>query len=210
MILNKYNKIMERLTVSDQMKDRLTEGVDGSDQKKARIVRLKTVRRYASIAACFVLLIVGALIIMNLTGNDPAPVGGETAGPGDQTPWGSVVCENAADLSSAAGVKIADLEKLPFKPTETVYQKYANGIAEILYLNDADKLGYRVSKGDEDNSGDYNDYGKEFQKEINGTVCTLKGEGNLIFCVLYKRGDCSYSITSTAGLTLKQVENILN
>ena len=125
--MNKYNKIMERLTVSDEMKERLIEGIDKTEVKSTRILRTAAVRRYLSIAACLVLIIVGALIVKNAAGEDPITTGGETGGdtvaPGDRTPWGSEIYKTADELSKAAGFTISDLEDLPFTPTETVFQK---------------------------------------------------------------------------------------
>ena len=209
--MNKYNEIMERLTVSDEMKKRLTEGAGKAEQSKGKVIRLATVRRAALIAACFALLIVVVFVIsgINANENSVAPGGVDTTGPIDQTPWGSVEYKSATELSKASGIEISDLENLPFKATETVYQDYETGLVEITYSNGADSLSYRVSKGDEDNSGDYNEYGNVYEKEIGGTAVTLKGEGDLIFCALYKRGGYSYSITSAGGLTLEQLEKMI-
>ena len=209
--MNKYNEIMERLTVSDEMKKRLTEGVGKTDKSKTTVTRFATARRFALIAACFVLLVVGILVIsgINTNENNVAPGGVDTTGPIEQTPWGSVEYKSAAELSKASGIEIADLVNLPFKATETVYQDYETGLVEITYSNSAESLSYRVSKGDEDNSGDYNEYGNVSEKEIGGTAVTLKGEGDLIFCALYKRGGYSYSITSTGGLTIEQLEKMI-
>ena len=209
--MNKYNEIMERLTVSDEMKKRLTEGAGKAEQSKGKVIRFATVRRAALIAACFVLLIVGVFVIsgINTNENNVAPGGVDTTGSIDKTPWGSVEYKSAAELSKASGIEISDLENLPFKATETIYQDYETGLVEITYSNGADSLSYRVSKGDEDNSGDYNEYGNVYKKEIGGTTVTLKGEGDLIFCALYTRGGYSYSVTSTGGLTLEQLEKMI-
>ena len=209
--MNKYNEIMERLTVSDEMKKRLTEGAGKAEQSKGKVIRFATVRRAALIAACFVLLIVGVFVISGIKTNENnvVPSTGGTTGPIEQTPYPPAEYNNAADLSKASGIEIADLESLPFKAAETVYQAYENGIAEIVYSNDGNVLSYRVSKGDEDNSGDYNEYANVSEKEIGGTAVTLKGEGDLIFCALYKRGGYSYSVTSTGGLTLEQLEKMI-
>ncbi len=204
----KYNEIMERLTVSDQMKEKLIVGVDKTDRDKSKIIRASTVRRIAAIAACFVLLIVGVIVIKNLNGDNVAPGGEYTGGPIDQTPWGAAVYGSAADLSKASGIEIEDLKNVPFEATEIAYQDYENNLVEILYSNGDESISYRVSKGDEDNSGDSNEYSNVFEKEIDGAVYTLKGEGDLIYCVLYSRGEYSYSITSTMGLTLKQIEDM--
>ena len=68
--MNKYNEIMERLTVSDEMKKRLTEGAGKAEQRKGKVIRFATVRRAALIAACFVLLIVGVFVISGINTNE--------------------------------------------------------------------------------------------------------------------------------------------
>ncbi len=205
MILSKYNEIMARLTVSDEARERLIAGVEKADEGKSKVLRYATVKRIAAAAACFILLVAGFFIIKNMREDHIAPTAGGTY----QTPHPPVEYENAAGLSEASGVAIEDLKNLPFEPTETVYRDCGGGLAEIVYSNGDEILNYRVSKGDEDNSGDYNEYTDVYQKEINGTVFTLKGEGELIYCALYKQGDYSYSITSTAGLTAEQIEKIV-
>ena len=207
--MNKYNEIMERLTVSDEMREKLIAGVGKADKRKIGMIRASTLKRVAAIAACLVLLLAGAIVIKNLSKNEvPITSGGySTGGPGDMS-VAPVVYKSASELSEASGIFIEDLENVPFAPTETVYQYYDNGIAEIVYSNGEEVLSYRVSEGDEDNSGDYNEYAEVFQKEIDGAVYTLKGDGNLIYCALYRRGDSSYSITSTVGLTVEQIEKM--
>ena len=205
--MSKYNEIMERLTVSDQMKEKLIAGVGEADRKRNGIVRASAVKKIAAIAACFVLLIVGVIVIKNTSKNEVTVTAGgyETVGPGD-TSLAPKAYNSATDLSNASGIAIKDLENVPFEPTEKVYQYYGSGIAEIVYSNGDEVLSYRVSNGDEDNSGDYNEYGKTYQKDIGGIVYTLKGDGDLIYCALYCQGDYSYSITSTVGLTAEQIE----
>ena len=55
MILNKYNEIMERLTVSDEMREKLIAGAGKADQRKSRIFSASTVKRVAAIAISLLL-----------------------------------------------------------------------------------------------------------------------------------------------------------
>ena len=204
--MNKYNEIMERLTVSDEMREKLIAGAGKADKRKSRIFSASTVKRVAAIAACLVLLLAGTIVLKNLSKNEvPVTAGGYSTGGPDDMPVAPLQYNSASELSEASGIFIEDLENVPFVPEETVYQYYDNGIAEIVYSDGEEVLSYRVSEGDEDNSGDYNEYAEVYQKDIDGTVYTLKGDGELIYCALYRRGDSSYSITSTGGLTVEQI-----
>lgn len=197
----KYREIMERLTVSEEMQRRVTENVLSAPSETRSILRFSNAKRYLTLAACLVFLIVGAIAVTHMRGNPPVD--------GVQTAWGTIQYENAKDLSVATGLEIRDLRNLPFVPTETIYQKYDDDLAEILYMGDDDQLCYRVSKGSEDNSGDYTEYSSVYVQKINGISMTLKGEGGVIHCVLFEQNGCSYSLSSEQGLTQRQIETIL-
>ena len=206
--MSKYGEIMERLTVSEQTKEKLIAQAGRTERTEKGFFRPANVRRIGAIAACVVLLLVGAIVFKNVYGNNGVQTGGVTPVPVDQAPWGAAEYENAADLSAASGIEIDDLDNLPFKPEETSYLYYEEGIAEIVYSGGGDSLSYRVSNGNEDNSGDRDEYGKVYEEEIGSVVFTLKGEGDRIFCALFQRDGRSYSVTSTAGLTLDQLKKM--
>ena len=117
--------------------------------------------------------------------------------------------ESAKSLSAASGINIEDLNNLPFKVSETVYNDYENNLAEIVYSDANQNIYYRVSKGSEDNSGDYNEYSKVYNKDINGITVTLKGDRELIYLVLYEKDGYSYSIGASNGLTEQQIEKMI-
>ena len=201
MILSKYNEIMEHITVSNDMKNRIINNLQNEDLTESKIVRFPNMKRYIALVACFVLLLVGTFTISQMN-KQPQIVG-------EQTSWGTVEYKNAKDLSEASGIKIDDLNNIPFEVTETIYQDYKCNLVEIAYSNETNSLYYRVSKGNEDNSGDYNDYSNVYQQDINGVNVTLKGDNDLIFCVLCENGGYSYSIVSTNGLTVSQIEKMI-
>ncbi len=205
--MSKYSEIMERLTVSEQTKEKLIAQAGRTERTEKGFFRPANVRRIGAIAACVVLLLVGAIVLKNVFPNGAVPSEGGTAGVIDAA-LAPAEYENAADLSAASGIEIDDLDNLPFKPEETSYLYYEEGIAEIVYSGGGDSLSYRVSNGNEDNSGDRDEYGKVYEEEIGSVVFTLKGEGDRIFCALFQRDGRSYSVTSTAGLTLDQLKKM--
>lgn len=204
----KYNAIMERVVVTPEMRARIMDnlsGVNFSETKPAApILYLPGWKKYLTAAACLVLLIAGAFAVAHLRGGVAEPLPDEV-----QTPWGTVAYSSAAELSAAVGFDIADLPNLPFAPTETVYQKYNGNLAEIIYADDSQSLNYRVSKGSEDNSGDYNEYETTYLKEINGISVSLEGNGELIHKAVYEQDGYSYSITASEGFTEVQLVEML-
>ena len=199
--MNKYNEVMERVAVSEETKSRILNEVLSENNKKTKVVRFSNVKRYIALAACFALVLIGVLAV-TVVNRPPQPGGVQTGAP-------AVEYQSAKELSKASGVKIKDLQNLPFEPTETVYLDYQNGLAEICYSDETQSLYYRVSKGSGDNSGDFNEYDQAETRKTGGVTLTLKGSGGLIYCALYEKGGRSYSVVSTAGLTWAQLEQMI-
>ena len=201
--MNKYNRAMAHVSVSEEAKERILNSIRSEEPQKAKVVRFPNAKRYIALAACFAVVLIGVLAAT--VGSRPVQPGGDL-----QTGGAPVEYRSAKALSKASGIKIEDLQNLPFEATEAVYTDYQANIAEIAYSDGAQSLYYRVSEGNLDNSGDYNEYETVETAEIRGVTVTLKGSGGLWYCVLYEKGGRSYSIGSTAGLTLQQIENMLS
>ena len=200
--MSKYNEVMSRVTVSDEMRSRVLHHLQSADIKPAKVVRFPNAKRYIALAACFVIVIVGVLAVT--LSKHPPQVGSDL-----QTGGAPVEYRSAKELSKASGIRIEDLNNLPFAATETVYTDYRCNLAEISYSDGTQSLYYRVSKGSGDNSGGYNEYETAETKETGGVTVTLKGSGDLIYCALYEKNGCSYSIGSTDGLTWRQLEDMI-
>ena len=201
MILSKYNEAMARVAVSEEMKSRILNELRDAGPEKTKVVRFPNAKKLIALAACFAVLLIGALVAAHV--NRQPQIGG------DLTAGAPVEYKSAKALSKASGVEIEDLKDLPFEPTETVYLDYGTGLAEIAYSDGAQSLYYRVSKGGGDNSGDLNEYETVETAEIGGVTVTLKGGGGLVYCALYEKNGRSYSIGSTGGLTAEQLEALL-
>ena len=201
--MSKYNEAMERLTVSEETRARIMENISAQDLTQTKVVRFPNVKKYISLAACLAVAVLGVLAVILFTSPQPTV-------PGDLSTGGAPVeYESAEALSKASGIKIKDLENLPFDPAETVYLDYGINLAEIVYRSGEEALWYRVSKGSGDNSGDYNEYGEVGTQTLGGVPVTCKGSGGLICCAVYEKGGRSYSLGSTAGLTLEQLERMI-
>ena len=200
--MSKYNEAMARVTVSEEMRNRVLTNLRSADIHQTKVVRFPNVKKYVALAACFAVVLIGVFAVTMM--NRRPQVGSDL-----QTGGAPVVYQNAKELSKASGIRIEDLKHLPFAATETVYTDYQSNLAEISYSDGAQSLYYRVSKGSGDNSGDYNEYETVETKETGGVTVTMKGRGDLVYCALYEKKGCSYSIGTTAGLTWRQIEEMI-
>ena len=199
--MNKYNEVMAHISVSEEAKDRILKEIRSAEPEQAEVVRFPNAKRYIALAACFAVVLIGVLAV-TVTNRQPQPGDLQTAG-------SAVEYKNAKALSKASGIRIEDLKNLPFEPTQTACLDYQANLVEIVYSDAKQSLYYRVSKGSGDNSGDYNEYESVETKEIGGVTVTLKGSGDLIYCALYEKDGLSYSVVSTEGLTLRQLEAMI-
>ena len=81
---------------------------------------------------------------------------------------------------------------------------------QIIYTNGASQITYRTCKGNENCSGDYNNY-----KNVRNTVCggravTLKTDEAFGTLIVWSSGTMSYSLHSDAVLTDSEAEDIIS
>lgn len=84
-----------------------------------------------------------------------------------------------------------------------------NKILSIDYENDSEKINYRTSEGNDEISGDFNNYENVNQIEIDNKNITLKGNDNKIHLISWNYDEQVFSIYSDQGLSQDQVINII-
>lgn len=83
-------------------------------------------------------------------------------------------------------------------------------LAETIYTNGDKLIRLRVGDSNDDISGDYNYYPQTITKTINDLNITLKGNDNKFNNIYFIDGNLSYSIYSDLGLSLDDVEKIID
>lgn len=85
-------------------------------------------------------------------------------------------------------------------------------IIDVTYLDGEDNriLTIRKGTGEEDISGDYNEYAKEDIMDLGGLSVTVRGDGKRIFLALWQEGDCSYAVSFDEGGTQDQLNEIIH
>lgn len=127
---------------------------------------------------------------------------------------GIIECASSEELSDKVGFFIYDLQKetLPFKVNSTAYYSYWDELAEIEYDGDnGDYATYRMQAGEDDPSGDYNEY------SLQGTITlknkniqvSLKGNDTSYNLAGWKYEGYSYSLYFSEGISKEDFMKIL-
>ena len=114
--------------------------------------------------------------------------------------WVKVACAATMALGTFTGGK-------------RIMKTMGGGMAEITYKDSGkNNAVYRISKGNEDNSGDYTDYGSTVKTDIDGSTVTLKGDDGTFALGIWNEGKLSYSIALSKGINKagwqKMIESI--
>ena len=189
-LADSYREVMEHITVTAELRGRVLRTV------RVRQARRRAARSWLAAAACFLLLLTGALTL-------PRLLPGRAGEPEVQAPVTDIPeCASASELSARMGFPIADLADLSFAPEETSYLDLFGEIAEITYTGAEQRLTLRKSLGSEDNSGDYRGFTAEETAALaDGTAVTLKGDGTGFLLALWQRDGYAYSLAAETGMT---------
>ena len=154
----------------------------------------QTWRRWASLAACLVVVVAAVLAVPQFRGSDNDTTPPQLTG----TPFHQV--DTLAALSDAVGFPVTEPAALPFDPVNTAYTAYDEGTAEITYTGpDSQTATYRQSLGTADNSGDYTLY--EDTQVVPENNATLKGQDHRYTLALWTDGTYTYSLRLSSGLS---------
>ena len=114
------------------------------------------------------------------------------------------------EMSDAIGFEVNDISVVPFEATEVIYRVISGKLAEIVYIGDGDKLTIRKSAGEEDNSGDYNEYTLDEPIEIEGNKIDILGFEEGYYLVTWYDGEYFHSIRSDSPQTADKMKEIIS
>ncbi|MGN0995019.1 MAG: hypothetical protein ACI4PD_07815 [Butyricicoccus sp.] len=199
----KYDELMGRIEVTDEMRARILRGVGDAMQKPAPVVRFPRWKTYLTLAACFAVIVLGAVAVPTLTGSDPAPSGSQVlAVPG--------VTEAASteELSALVGFSMTEIPSLAKTADETAYLAFGGELAEIRYTIGGQQVDYRKSVGTDDNSGDYTAYPAVLEVTVQENDVTLKGGADGYQLAVWTDGEYAYSIRMDSAVTADALEQL--
>lgn len=204
----RYDEVMGKIEVTSEMRGRILGNIQKMEFEtapKSNVIPFPNLKKYLSVAACFVVLLAGAFVVGNMTSifrpNDP-PV----LTPGD----GIVEVSTVDELSAHVGFEVEELNGLPFAVKETTYTAYWQELAEICYTGGDQTATFRKSVGTEDNSGDYSDYPTVQKIEIGSLPVTLKGSGDEYTLAIWSADGYAYSISLSDGISELDWQNLIS
>ena len=177
----KYDELMDKIEVTDAMRARILRNVSAAAPKKT------PVRRYALLAACLAVVLLGAVCVPKL-----------------------VEVASAAALADAVGFPAAEAAELPFDVEETTYTSYWGELAEICYAGGGQIADLRTSAGTEDNSGDYTDYPAVTELTVGTVTAELRGEAAERYTLAVGTdGQYAYSLRLSDGQSTEVWQRLL-
>lgn len=205
---NPYRELMEQVNLTPEARERILTNVQQADlsPQPEKVVpfprRRQTWRRWASLAACLV-VVVAVLVAVPLLREQP-----DTAPPVQVLPPFRQV-DSLDALSEAVGFPVTEPSALPFDLVNTTYTAYDEGTAEITYTGpDGQTATYRQSLGTADNSGDYNLYPDT--QTLPEQNATLKGQDGLYTLALWTDDTYTYSLHLSNGLSADAWQALLD
>ena len=203
----RYDEVMDKIEVTDEMRGRILGNIQKMELEtapKSNVIPFPNLKKYLSVAACFVVLLVGAFAVGNMTGifqpDEPVvmnPVNG------------IMDVGTLEELSAHVGFEVEELNGLPFEVKETTYTVYWQKLAEIIYTGESQCATFRKSVGTEDNSGDYDRYADMIHIDLGGGTVTLKGDSGIYVLAVWTDGEYSYSMSLSQGISEMEWHNLL-
>lgn len=205
-------KEMRLMQIIGDIDEKYIDEAAPAEQKK-KAMRFTPWVRYASIAACAMLVIgVGIFAITQHSGNIiDTPAQSEEADSSDFVQSGNPYAEydTLEEAENTIGFEISVPDSYGGY-TEPYYAVIEGKILEVQYYNGDDR-GMIISKsrGSEDISGDFNEYNTVTETEVNGNTVTIKGNGDEFSLALWVSGDYSYSVSVSSGISESALKEII-
>lgn len=200
---SRYNKIMDNIQVTDEIRDRIMRKVDETDFNRETKNR-SSFHKYSkmiSLAACLAIIcigIIGGKLIFDKEDNLL-----------EQTTSGIVEYTSIDELNKNVGFEIEEVKNVPFHVNKTTYTVYWGELAEITYSNDQEELVYRKAVGEEDISGDYNKYSKEKKCIIGQYEVIIKGNKSGFTLAIWTKAGYSYSLDLSRSVSEDEIFEII-
>ena len=140
----------------------------------------------------------------------------EEAGPADETddseeafvmiPNPFIDCSTLEEAAKLAGFDIAVPGKFDGYPNKMI-QAIEKTLIQVMYFDgdpdaeDSSMIMVRKGVGDEDISGDYNEYSEKETVNMHGVDVQLRGDKELVYSAIWTKDGYSFAINADKGLT---------
>ena len=147
-------------------------------------------------------LILGIALTLSLvacgSNNNPAA---DNSKPGAVKPPSNYVdCDTLEEAIEMSGIEISipevikDYDDCIFRANKT------DGMIEVIFQNGDDEIRFRKGLGDEDISGNYNEFTENNTVDVDGYTVQMKGSDGKVNIATWSKDDYSYSIDGTEAM----------
>ncbi len=197
--MNKYNRIMNKVNLSDEARRRILDNIARETVRKPFYIRYKAL---IAAAACFAVVLAGALTLPRVLGTDLTSPPNVTQGGYD-----AQECASLGELSERLGFEVTLPAEVPFGYESVEYCAMWSTFAEITWYSGGNEVAcYRQQQASGDISGDFNVYERVEELTAGGVTVTVKGGGEGWALAVWESGGMSRSLMVSAPLTSEQVE----
>ncbi len=196
----KYDEVMERVFVTEDMHQRIVKNIENTDFNKKKNNFYK---RIVPLAACLVIAAVGVLTVQKII---EKPAGNDIVQGTNQI----IEVGSAAELSDMLGFETNVPQYIPFEADSVTYTSIWNEIGEIDFENGDKTLSYRKGLAkDGDVSGNYNEYAAEKTVSFDNTDVTIKGTDGEYTLAVWTKGDYAYSVSISYGISESEIMKVV-
>ncbi len=118
--------------------------------------------------------------------------------------------DKLADAEAESGVSLTLPEAIVGYKAKDYRAAKDLKMTEVLYFDRTEnELRIRKAEGNEDISGDYNDYAEISSHAIDGKAVTMKGHDGKIYLAVWEKDGYSYSVSSDEGFSLAMMSNLV-
>lgn len=114
-------------------------------------------------------------------------------GDNTQIPNPFIDCDTLADAAALAGFEITVPDSVDGYE-ERAITAMENDMIQVLYLHGDDEICIRKAAGEEECSGDYNEYSEEKTVTVGDREITLRGNNGRVMVAVWTEGGYSYAI----------------
>lgn len=196
---NRYDEVMKNIEVTDEMKNKILNKINNLDFDKIpnKVVFFRNYKKYISIAACFVVLLVGSIISHNAFHMpDDFPV---------QVVSDIVEMSSSSELSKDVGFTVKEIYKLPFDVKSIKYTSYWGELADITYTGSNNTAIFRMANCDEDVSGYSDEFTSVESHFVNGYNVTIKGKDDQYILAVWQKDGYSYSVQFIESVSKQKI-----
>lgn len=200
--MSKYNKIMDKIRITPEMHERIMNSIKETDFEIHQYKEpfFKKYRTYMSIAACLIIFMTGIMYIDNTIN-----IGENTV----QVTSDIVEYSSKSDLSLSVGFEVKEIKNVPFDVEKIQYISYWKDLAQIIYSGKDNSITFKMSQGNEDISGDYNEYEETKTYAVDSNSIILKGSNGLYNLAVWKDDKFSYALQLDMAMSEKDLSSII-